>query len=211
MAQAIFKSWFVDFEPWGGVMPSDWQELEFSSFLTPRTEKSNDPKIPLFSITDTGIHHRDEKFNKNLSKESTKNKVAYETDIIFGMSRKILNWGILRVPIGGVSSAYNVFSVDDSINSKYLESFIKAHTMYFSDLIRPSTREGQGVDKGALMLKTVYLPSQEVLSKYYTIEDSLILQISANQTKNDNLTNIRNSLLPHLMSGEISVSDLTAK
>lgn len=26
MAQAIFKSWFVDFEPWGGVMPSDWRE-----------------------------------------------------------------------------------------------------------------------------------------------------------------------------------------
>jgi len=24
MAQAIFKSWFVDFEPWGGEMPGDW-------------------------------------------------------------------------------------------------------------------------------------------------------------------------------------------
>lgn len=26
MAQAIFKSWFVDFEPWGGVMPAGWRE-----------------------------------------------------------------------------------------------------------------------------------------------------------------------------------------
>jgi len=25
VAQAIFKSWFVDFEPWGGVMPEDWR------------------------------------------------------------------------------------------------------------------------------------------------------------------------------------------
>ena len=24
-AQAIFKSWFVDFEPFGGIMPSDWR------------------------------------------------------------------------------------------------------------------------------------------------------------------------------------------
>ena len=24
-AQAIFKSWFVDFEPFGGVMPDDWR------------------------------------------------------------------------------------------------------------------------------------------------------------------------------------------
>ncbi|MEG0145679.1 MAG: hypothetical protein RR739_06400, partial [Clostridia bacterium] len=26
MAQAIFKSWFVDFEPWGGAAPNCWQE-----------------------------------------------------------------------------------------------------------------------------------------------------------------------------------------
>jgi type I restriction enzyme S subunit len=26
IAQAIFKSWFVDFKPWCGVMPADWQE-----------------------------------------------------------------------------------------------------------------------------------------------------------------------------------------
>jgi len=25
-AQALFKSWFVDFEPWGGTMPADWKE-----------------------------------------------------------------------------------------------------------------------------------------------------------------------------------------
>jgi type I restriction enzyme S subunit len=25
MAQAIFKSWFVDFDPWGGEQPTEWQ------------------------------------------------------------------------------------------------------------------------------------------------------------------------------------------
>ncbi len=25
-AHAIFKSWFVDFEPWGGIMPENWQQ-----------------------------------------------------------------------------------------------------------------------------------------------------------------------------------------
>ena len=134
MAQAIFKSWFVDFEPWGGVMPDDWRIVEFSSFLTPRIEKSSNPKIPLFSVTDTGIYPRGEKFNKSLSKADTKNKVARETDLVFGMSREILNWGVVRSPIGGVSSAYNVFAVDSSINSKYLESFIKAHSLYWEPL-----------------------------------------------------------------------------
>ncbi|MBQ1392497.1 MAG: restriction endonuclease subunit S, partial [Lachnospiraceae bacterium] len=35
-AQAIFKSWFVDFEPFGGVMPDDWKEanlLNIANYL----------------------------------------------------------------------------------------------------------------------------------------------------------------------------------
>jgi len=208
MAQAIFKSWFVDFEPWNGEMPNDWREVEFSSFLTPRTEKTNDPTVPLFSVTDTGIYPRSEKFNKKLSKASTKNKVAYSTDIVFGMSREILNWGIMRSPIGGVSSAYNVFAVDSGVNSKYLESFINAHAFYFKDLIRPATREGQGVDKAALMSKSIYLPPNEVLTEYYTIEDALIAQILEKEIESAHLAEIRDTLLPRLMSGELSVADI---
>jgi type I restriction enzyme S subunit len=205
MARAMFKSWFVDFEPWSGVMPDDWEEAEFSSFLTSRVEKSNDPTIPLFSITDTGIHSRDDMFNKKLSKADTKNKLIYETDIIFGMSRKILNWGIMRSPIGGVSSAYNVYSVNKKINSKYLESYIKANSIYFRDLIRPSSREGQSVDKEALMMKIIYMPSDNVINKFYVTEDLLTTKIQQNSKEIDNLINIRDSILPKLMSGEIGI------
>ena len=208
MAQAIFKSWFVDFEPWGGVMPEDWMEVEFSSFLIPRVEKSNDPTIPLFSVTDTGIYLRSEKFNKKLSRKDTKNKIAYETDLIFGMSREILNWGVMRSPIGCVSAAYNIYAVDSSINSRYLESFIQAHIVYFRDLIRPATREGQGLDKGALMAKSIYLPPQEVLRHYYEIDDVISAQIKEYENETTNLSEIRDALLPRMMSGEISISDL---
>jgi len=211
MAQAIFKSWFVDFEPWGGVMPENWQILKFSSFLMPRIEKSNDPTIPLFSVTDKGIYPRGEKFNKNLSKEDTKNKIARENDIIFGMSREILNWGIMRSPIGGVSSAYNVFAVDNKINSKYLETFIKVHAIYFKDLIRPATREGQGVDKDALMAKSIFIPFDDVLAEYYKIENALTADIRENEDESARLATLRDTLLPCLMSGELSVADLAVK
>lgn len=33
-AQAIFKSWFVDFEPWGGVMPEDWNVFALKDVVT---------------------------------------------------------------------------------------------------------------------------------------------------------------------------------
>ena len=205
-AQAIFKSWFVDFEPFGGMIPSEWQEITFKSFLKTRSEKSDDPSVPLFSVTDTGIHPREEKFNKKISKIGTKNKIAYETDIVFGMSREILNWGIMREPRGCVSSAYNVFMVSKEINSKYLESYIKMHSKNFQDLIGPASREGQGIDKGALLAKTILLPSKEVLSKYYEVEDSLTNMIQLNCEENKRLINLRDTLLPKLMSGEIDVS-----
>jgi type I restriction enzyme S subunit len=206
MAQAIFKSWFVDFEPWGGKQPVEWQVVKFSTFLTPRVEKSSDPTIPLFSVTDTGIYPRYEKFNKNLSKAETKNKIVHETDLVFGMSREILNWGVMRTPIGGVSSAYNVFIVDRGINSKFLESFIKAHSFNFKDLIRPATREGQGVDKTALMLKSIYLPPEEILAEYYTIEDALTVQMRERGAESACLAALRDMLLPRLMSGELEVA-----
>ena len=35
MARAIFKSWFVNFGPWGSEMPDDWQEFlsEIANFM----------------------------------------------------------------------------------------------------------------------------------------------------------------------------------
>lgn len=207
-AQAIFKSWFVDFEPFGSSIPSDWVEISFGAFLKPRSEKSNDVSIPLFSVTDTGIYPRDEKFNKKLSKSTTKNKIAYCTDIIFGMSREILNWGIMRAPIGCVSSAYNVYSVSDMVNSKYLESFIKSHSQSFQDLIGPASREGQGIDKAALLAKTIYLPTNDVLTNYYAIEDALTETIKIHESENKRLILLRDTLLPKLMSGEIDVSEV---
>ena len=207
MAQAIFKSWFVNFEPFGGKMPTSWRVVNFSTFLTPRIEKTNDLNTPLFSVTDTGIYPRGKKFNKSLSKADTKNKIAHKTDLIFGMSREILNWGVMRSEIGAFSSAYNVFAVDNGINSKYLESFIKTHSRYFKDLIRPATREGQGVDKCALMLKSIYLPPDRILAEYYVIEDVLTEQMREKEEESARLAILRDALLPRLMSGELFVAD----
>lgn len=207
-AQALFVAWFVNFIPFGGTAPDDWQYVRFANFLTPRTEKSNDPSLPMFSVTDTGIYPRDEKFKKNLSMSNTKNKVIYNTDLVFGMSREILNWGIMRYAIGGISSAYNVFSVSDTINSFYLESYIKHNGSYFRDLIKPASREGQGIDKNVLMQKQILLPPFDVLQSYYSIENALTRKVAYNQAENARLAELRDTLLPRLMSGEVDVSNI---
>lgn len=203
--QALFIAWFVNFIPFSGKIPDDWKNIPFSNFLVQSKEKSDNPNIPMYSVTDTGIFPRSEKFKKVLSMTRAKNKVIRQTDLVFGMSREILNWGIMRDPEGGVSSAYNVYHVDKSVNSFYLESYIKSNISLFKDLIKPASREGQGIDKNALMQKTLLLPTKEVLDKYYEMENAFTRTISQVQEENKNLTEIRDTLLPKLMAGEIDV------
>ena len=205
-AQAIFKSWFIDFEPFGGKMPVDWQLKNFQSILTEHREKTTDPEIPLFSVTDNGILPREEKFHIKLSKSSTKNKIVYKGDLVFGMSRKILNFGVMFDEVGAVSSAYNVFSVDKSVSPKYLSEFIRQNIMKFSDLIRPASREGQGIDKGVLMRKQIYIPDDSTLKNFYGIIDDISTMIKNLSQENLRLAEMRDLLLPRLLNGEIDVS-----
>lgn len=148
MAQAIFKNWFVDFEPFKdgkfvdselGMIPEGWKVVVFDNILKVTTTKTGKEGIPEYSVTNTGIHPRDEKFTKNLSKSSAKNKLIRKGNLVFGMSREILNWGIMKEEVGGVSSAYNVYIVDEKIvNTTYLECFIAQRMDYFADLIKPA-------------------------------------------------------------------------
>jgi type I restriction enzyme S subunit len=207
MAPVIFKSWFVDFEPWGGVMPEGWREMEFSSFLAPRVERIIcDDSVLMLSVTNNGVMPRHEKFDKNLASSSTKVKLAKYSDIVFGNSRHTLNWGVVRVPAGGVSSVYNVFSVADDVCIDYLESFMKAKIGYFSNIIRSTTRDNQSIDIAALMQKKLYLPSSEILKEYYAVALPLAEAIRTRQSESTRLATLRDALLPRLMSGELSVA-----
>lgn len=213
-AQAIFKSWFLDFEPFLdgefeetelGLIPKGWSIFTFSDILTPSSEKDNSSDIPEYSVTNTGIYTRDEKYKKKLSMTNSANKIIRKGDLVFGMSRTILNWGIMHDEIGGVSSAYHVFKVDEHIPPKYLEGYIRSYISYFGDIIKPAAREGQGIDKSALYAKQIYLPREQVINEYYSTEDAIIISIENFRQQNEALEQTRDTLLPKLMSGEIRV------
>lgn len=217
MAQAIFKNWFVDFEPFKdgkfvdselGMIPEGWKVVVFDNILKVTTTKTGKEGIPEYSVTNTGIHPRDEKFTKNLSKSSAKNKFIRKGNLVFGMSREILNWGIMKEEVGGVSSAYNVYIVDEKIvNTTYLECFIAQRMDYFADLIKPASREGQGVDKALLMKKIICIPPSEVMDVFLEKYNSIIHLTEIRNQENSRLSLLRDTLLPRLMSGEIEVPE----
>jgi len=214
-AQAIFKSWFVDFEPFQdgefveselGLIPKGWKLLRFGDFIASRNEYGNNPKVPTYSVTNTGLHLRRDIFKRRLSSSETKNKVLYKGDLVFGMSRNILNWGIMKDRIGEVSSAYQVYEINQKvINSWYVELFIDQQIHYFYNLIRPASREGQGVDRGLLPTKYIYIPPIDWVDRYLDVIEPIKKGQKISEQQNTTLAALRNTLLPKLMSGEIEV------
>ena len=217
-AQTLYKSWFVDFEPFKdgefieselGQIPEGWQCIPFSMFVSESKAKTGKIGIKEYSVTNNGIFPRDAKYNKSLSQSSTKNKLILYGDLVFGMSRDILNWGVMQEEQGGVSSAYTVYNINSGIvNSTYLELFIKSRIHLFSDLIRPSAREGQGIDKSVLQTKVLLCPPQEVLDTFWPLYNSVTNQIQTTTTEINCLGDVRDTLLPKLMSGELKINEI---
>ena len=217
-AQTLYKSWFVDFEPFKdgefieselGQIPEGWQCIPFSMFVTVSKAKTGKIGIKEYSVTNNGIFPRDAKYNKSLSQSSTKNKLILYGDLVFGMSRDILNWGVMQEEQGGVSSAYTVYNINSGIvNSTYLELFIKSRIHLFSDLIRPAAREGQGIDKSVLQTKVLLCPPQEVLDTFWPLYNSVTNQIQTTTTEINCLGDVRDTLLPKLMSGELKINEI---
>ena len=156
--------------------------------------------------SNNGITPRTEKFKKQLSKATSKEKILRKDDLVFGMSRQILNWGVMQDEIGGVSSAYHVYRIDkERVDPTYLRYFISGYQSYFRDLIGTAAREGQSLDKGALMNKKLFVPSEDILQAFIQHITTLENAVRLFKRQCYRLSSLRDSLLPRLMSGEIEV------
>ena len=218
-AQALYKSWFVDFEPFRGgkfvdselgLIPEGWSTISFKDFLTPISRKVPVGLYPEYSVTNTGLIPRSEKFKKQLSSNSSQNKELRKYDIVFGMSREILNWGIMLEDVGSVSSAYSIYGINENlIHPLYLKYYIEQRSWYFNDLIGTAAREGQSLDKGALMQKYATVPTSSVFLSFMERDNAYREQILALDSETKHLESLRDAILPKLMSGELKINDLT--
>lgn len=155
-------------------IPANWSLYTFDEFITPSNEKCGNKIVPEFSVTNRGIVPRSENYSKQLSKDSSKNKLVSYGNLIFGMSREILNWGVMEDTIGGVSPAYKVYSVDtDKVNPIYLKYFISNNIDYFSDLIKPAAREGQSIDEELLMGKQIFVPNKKDWDSFVSLLNNI--------------------------------------
>src|SRR5690606_26985997 len=178
MARALFESWFVRFDPVRakmegrdpgvpadlaryfpnrligsevGNVPEGWPVIPLKDFLTERNERVGEANVPEYSSTNNGLQPRAARFKKRLSASTSKYKLIRKGDIVFGLSREVLNFGLMKDEVGCVSPVYRVFSINsDVIFPDLLESMIRIRSAYYYGAVSASSREGQAVSPRAL-------------------------------------------------------------
>ena len=220
-AQALFKSWFVDFEPFKkgkfidselGMIPEGWQVEKLGNITNSITEKvGKRTDIKVLSPVNTGdLLLSEEYFTKQVySKNLAKYIMVAPNDFAYNPAR--INIGSIGMNTfdfsGCVSPVYVVFRCEKEYHHFF--NIFKA-TKNFKEEV--NTRAIGGVRqtlsyKDFSLIKIVY-PPKEVVEQFNKIYSHIMTLIKKNVLENKRLHQTRDTLLPKLMSGELKINDI---
>ena len=193
-AMTLFKSYFVDFKSTGGIVPDSWKEYRLGDFLPVITGKKNANvsssigKYPFFSCSQD---------------------IAWTNDYSFdGSAILVAGNGDFNVKFyDGKFEAYQRTYVLIPQKARYT-AWLYYAVKYNLDKITISARGSviKFITKGNLENFAFWAPSDldsELIIKYFA---EINKNIAANRSENARLSELRDVLLPKLMSGEIDVS-----
>ena len=196
-AKALFKSWFVDFDR------NEWVHCELGDITLitaggDRPSKYTNKKtiechVPIYS---NGID------NEGLYGYTNVAKIHEESITI--SARGTIGYVCLRLePYVPIVRLISIIPNKKELSAKYL---------YLWALTQNIT--GTGTTQQQLTVpifrKTpISIPSDTKLKQFNSIADPLFSQIESNKKENIKLSTLRDTLLPKLMSGEISVEEVS--
>jgi type I restriction enzyme S subunit len=196
MAQAIFKSWFINFEPWGGEMPGDWREGTLGDLARITSGK----RPPFRQATSSA--------EVNIPLIGASSIMGFTNITLY--DERILITG--RVGTHGVIQRYSrpCWASDNTlvIKSDYYEfAYQQLCVVDFHNMNRGSTQPL--ITQTDLKNVLIVLPDEATLREFENLVGSLMERCEDNIRESESLAKIRDALLPRLMSGELSVADLT--
>ena len=220
MAQAIFKNWFVDFEPFKdckfvdselGMIPEGWKVGTLGDITNNKSTKvkeRNDVKV-LSPVTTGELVLSEEYFTKQVFSSSiAKYKIVNKGDFAYNPARvNIGSLGRNEFDFDGcVSPDYVVFSVLDRYEN-YFDLFRK--TDFFKDSVASLAIGGvrQSLSYDDLSSIEVIIPSENAVEEFNNLYNQMKKTIKANKLENSRLSLLRDTLLPRLMSGEIEIPE----
>ena len=226
MAQAIFKNWFVDFEPFKdgkfvdselGMIPEGWKVGrldEIADVVGGSTPSKAKPEY----YTQKGIAWLTPKdLSNHPAVYTSRGEIDITEEGYNSTSTKLMPKGTIlftsRAPIGYISIAQNDICTNQGFKSLvpkkagtcFLYCFLKYVTPEIENKSTGSTfKEASGSLMKSLQ---VLMPEQKVFEDFETIVSPLFARIESLEKESSRLSLLRDTLLPRLMSGEIEVPE----
>lgn len=209
--RSLFPSEFEETEL--GWMPKGWQiksldhianfqnGLALQKF---RPKNMEDDYLPVLKIADlrAGQITNDERARTDIS-DSCK---VYDGDMIFSWS------GTLMIDIwtgGNAALNQHLYKVT---SKKYPQSFYfmwtKQHLSRFQHIAEAKAVTMGHIKKGDLSNSFCLIPTSSLITKYDNIVGGYLAKIKNQRLLNNQMTALRDTLLPKLISGELSLEDL---
>lgn len=223
-ALAIFRQYFMDFAPYGGVAPSDWMEVSLDDVCIRITDGSHyspadspDSPYPMYSVKDMETYG----FNSSTCKHITEDEfrkmkksdcVPLLNDILVAKDGSYLKEIFIcsEEKEEAILSSIAIFRPNTSV-------IMPEILLYF--LKQPSVRKNVGDNyvSGSALPRIVLkdfkkyrltLPTMNEQLKIGSVLHAIRMQTKANIDEIQRLSSIRDTLLPQLMSGNLDVSAL---
>ena len=216
MAQASFKSWFVDFEPFGGVMPDDWREGNIadtcSAIFNGGTPRRNEPlfwggAIPWLTsgevrqsiiikpencISEAGLKGSSAKWVPSLSTVvALYGATAGQVSMV--AAPLTTNQAICALVPSENCAFYNYLCMRNAISKLENQAVGSAQ---------------QNISKGIVEQTPCLIPNTKDMVEFNALASPFFIAWIANLEESAKLAALRDSLLPRLMSGELSVADI---
>ena len=223
-AKAIFKSWFIDFEPFQdgifvdselGRIPKGWIVGKFTDvvqILGGGTPKTSIPEywngtIPFFTPKDVGDSIYTFATEKHLAEDGLNNcnSRLYPENTVFVTARGTVGkLALAGVPMAMNQSCYALIGKD---NMPSLYVFCLA-----LQVVETLKKIANGAVFDAIVTRdfetnNVIIPPEEVINRFVETITPLFKIIHSNGIQNTSLVQSRDILLPKLMSGEIALPE----
>lgn len=220
LAQAIFKSWFIDFEPFGGKMPEDWKrtnigslDLEISDFVANGSFASLKENVTLYDKPEFAYFIR----NTDLKVNSFSVYVDEHSYNFLSKSR-LFGGEIIISNVGDVGSVFLCPSLDKPMTlgnniimvrpqKDYLTSYLY---LFFQSYIGQHLIDGitggsaqPKFNKTDFKRSVILSPKEDTSISFELIVRPILKEMEFRMQESSRLAALRDTLLPKLMSGEL--------
>ncbi len=223
-AQALFKSWFVDFEPFGRVMPEDWKFGSISAF--PHILETG--RRPKGGAVESGVPSIGAEHIKGMGTyDYSKTKYITEEYARSMKAGKIKGYELLIYKDGGKPGYFIPNFTIYGEGYPFDECYINEHVLkldfpdkafnifcyfYFQEpevMTYLNAQGGKaaipGINKSDIENINILSPENEAVKQFGDIVMPYFTTILRNLKENQRLAALRDTLLPKLMKGEIAV------